>query len=300
MNINFELYRIFYTVASCGNITKASKELMISQPAVTKQIKTLENQLGGELFIRTKKGVILTDNGREIFNYVKQAIDCFQNAEMQFSNLKSLEKGTVKIGVSTTLAKLYLIDRLKIFHKEHPNIGIEISTDPSSVMRKKLKDGRLDIVIAKFWEKENNDLTTIELGTIHDCFIAGNEYIDLKDREIKFEELDQFPILLQKYPSTSREALDRFCQENNFELTTKMEIGSASLLEEFVKIGLGIGLVTKEYVQNDLNGSDLFEIKTVPQLKEKKFGIILLKGSMHSFGTNELIKLLLETKNRDL
>ena len=76
MNINFELYRIFYTVAVCGNITKASKELMISQPAVTKQLKTLENQLGGELFIRTKKGVILTDNGREIFNYVKHAITC--------------------------------------------------------------------------------------------------------------------------------------------------------------------------------------------------------------------------------
>ena len=77
MNINFELYRIFYTVAVCGNITKASKELMISQPAVTKQLKTLENQLGGELFLRTKKGVILTDNGREIFNYVKHAITCF-------------------------------------------------------------------------------------------------------------------------------------------------------------------------------------------------------------------------------
>ena len=84
------------------NIYKAADELMISQPAVTKQLKTLENQLGGELFIRTKKGVILTDNGREIFNYVKHAITCFQNAEMQFSNLKNLEKGTIKIGVSTT------------------------------------------------------------------------------------------------------------------------------------------------------------------------------------------------------
>ena len=296
MNINFELYRIFYTVASCGNITKASKILMISQPAVTKQIKALENQLGGELFIRTKKGVILTDNGREIFNYVKQAIDCFNNAEMQFSNLKNLEKGTIKIGVSTTLAKLYLIDKLKIFHREHPNIGIEISTDPSRTMRKKLRDGRLDLVIAKFWEEEDNDLKTYELGILHDCFIAGNKYIDLKDKEVSFEELDRFPILLQKYPSTSREALDKFCQENNVELTTKMEIGSANLLEEFVKIGLGIGLVTKEFVESDLNDYDLFEVKTIPKLNERKFGIITLKKSMHSFGTNELIKLLLNEK----
>jgi len=299
MNINFELYRIFYAVATCGNITKASKKLMISQPAVTKQIKTLENQLGGELFIRTKKGVILTDNGREIFNYVKQAIDCFQNAEMQFSNLKNLEKGTIRIGVSTTLAKLYLIKYLQIFHKEHPNIAIEISTDPSRLMRKKLRDGRLDIVIAKLLDNEDNDLESIELGTLHDCFIAGNEYKQLKDKIITFKELDKYPILLQKYPSTSRESLDNFCRINNVELTTKMEIGSANLLEEFVKIGLGIGLVTKEFVSSDLDNNELFEVKTFPKLNCKKFGIIMLKDSMHSFGTNQLVKLLLSNKNKE-
>lgn len=296
MNINFELYRIFYTVAVCGNITKASKQLMISQPAVTKQIKVLESQLGGELFIRTKKGVILTDNGREIFNYVKHAIDCFQNAEMQFSNLKNLEKGTIKIGVSTTLAKLYLIEYLKEFHKQHPNIGIEISTDPSKLMRSKLRDGRLDLVIAKFYDEEANDLRTIELGTLHDCFIASHEYDELKDKVVTLEELDKYPILLQRYPSTSRESLDNLCRKNNIELTTKMEIGSANLLEEFVKIGLGVGFVTKEFVEKDLADGELFEVKTTPKLNEKKFGIILLKDSMHSFGTNQLVKLLVEKK----
>lgn len=296
MNINFELYRIFYTVAVCGNITKASKELMISQPAVTKQIKALENQLGGELFIRTKKGVLLTDNGREIFNYVKQAIDCFQNAEMQFSNLKNLEKGTIKIGVSTTLTKLYLIDYLKEFHKQHPNIGIEISTDPSKLMRGKLRDGRLDLIVAKFYDEEDNDLQAIELGTLHDCFIASSEYSELKDKVVTFEELDKYPILLQRYPSTSRESLDNLCRKHNIELTTKMEIGSANLLEEFVKIGLGVGFVTKEFVEKELEQGELFEVKTIPKLKEKKFGIILLKDCMHSFGTNQLIKLLLENK----
>ncbi|MBQ7104588.1 MAG: LysR family transcriptional regulator [Bacilli bacterium] len=299
MNINFELYRIFYTVAVCGNITKASKELMISQPAVTKQLKTLESQLGGELFIRTKKGVILTDNGREIFNYVKHAIVCFQNAEMQFANLKNLEKGTIRIGVSTTLAKLYLIDYLKEFHKQHPNIGIEISTDPSKLMRNKLRDGRLDIVIAKFYDEEANDLETIELGTLHDCFISSNEYSELKDKVVNFEELDKYPILLQRYPSTSRESLDNLCHKHNIELTTKMEIGSANLLEEFVKIGLGVGFVTKEFVKKDLESGELFEVKTTPKLNEKKFGIILLKDSMHSFGTNQLVKLLKENKNKE-
>ena len=112
MNVNFELYRVFYEVATLGNITKAAEKLMISQPAVTKQIKTLEGQLGGELFIRTKRGVILTDNGQEIYNFIKQGMNCFEMAEKQFSNLKKLETGIVRIGVSTTLAKLYLLKYL--------------------------------------------------------------------------------------------------------------------------------------------------------------------------------------------
>ena len=65
MNINFELYRIFYTVANHGNITKASEELLISQPAISKAIKNLEDQLGGQLFVRTKRGVFLTEEGKE-------------------------------------------------------------------------------------------------------------------------------------------------------------------------------------------------------------------------------------------
>ena len=87
MNVNFELYRIFYVVANAGNITKASKELCISQPAVTKQIKQLEDQLGGELFIRTKRGVVLTEEGKEFYKYIKHAIEYINNAENKFTEM---------------------------------------------------------------------------------------------------------------------------------------------------------------------------------------------------------------------
>ena len=77
MNINFELYRIFYTVANHGNITKASEELLISQPAISKAIKNLEDQLGGQLFVRTKRGVFLTEEGKEFNNYIKKRWNIF-------------------------------------------------------------------------------------------------------------------------------------------------------------------------------------------------------------------------------
>lgn len=108
MNINFELYRIFYVVANYSNITKASEELNISQPAISKSIKNLEEQLGGPLFVRTKKGVVLTEEGKEFYTYIKSAIEYINNAENKFTDLINLETGLIKIGINTTLTKEFL------------------------------------------------------------------------------------------------------------------------------------------------------------------------------------------------
>lgn len=292
MNVNFELYRVFYIVATIGNITKASKKLMISQPAVTKQIKTLEEQLGGELFIRTKRGVILTENGREIYNYIKQGMNYFETAELQFSNLKKLESGTIKIGISTTLCRLYLLKYLDEFHKAYPNVAIQVFTDPSKIMRQMLKDGTIDLLIAKETEKEDDDLEVYHLGTLHQCFIASNNFQELKNRPISLKDLNNYPLLFPKSPSTTRENFDKFCHKNNIEMTTKIEIASANLLEDFVKIGLGIGLVTKEFAINKINNQEVFIIKTKPEIPSINFSLITLKNSFHSFGANKLIEIL--------
>lgn len=300
MNINFELYRIFYVVATVGNITKASQELNISQPAVTKQIKSLEAQLGGDLFIRTKRGVILTENGRAIYNYIKQAMNCFNNAELQFSNLKKLETGVIKIGISTALARLFLMKYLDKFHKEYPNIAIQLFTDPSKVMRKMLKDGSLDILIAKEETCEDEDLEVQRVGTLHQCFIASEYFSELKNRTIPLKDLDEYPILLQKTPSTTRESFDNFCKEHNIEITTKLEIASATLLEDFVKIGLGVGLATREFAEKDIKEGSIFEVKTNPTIPTIPFALITLKNSFHSFGTNKLIDMILEDNKNKL
>lgn len=298
MNVNYELYRVFYEVASLGNITKASQKLHISQPAVTKQIKTLEDQLGGELFIRTKRGVILTENGKEIYNYIKQGIHCFENAELQFSNLKKLEKGTIRIGISTTLCRLYLLKYLDLFHKEYPNIAIQVFTDSSKIMRNMLRDGTIDILIAKEQEKEEDDLEIYRLGRLHQCFIASNNYQELKNRTIALQELNNYPLLFLKSPSTTRETFDHFCRLNNIEMTTKIEIASAHLLEDFVKIGLGVGLVTKEFAINKINSKEVFIVKTKPKIPSIPFALITLKNTFHSFGANKLIELILENEKK--
>lgn len=298
MDINFELYRIFYVVAMTGNITKASKQLHISQPAVTKQLKNLEMQLGGELFVRTKRGVVLTENGQQIFSYIQQAMVCFSNAQIQFSNLKRLESGTIRIGVSTALCRLYLMPYLKKFHDRYPNVAIKVYTDPSKVMLDMLKNGRIDILISKNLEIDDKDLSVLDLGVLHQCFIAPSTYTELKDKVVDLQKLDDYPLLFPKSPSTSRKSLHKFCKDNNINLTSKMEIASATLLEDFVKIGLGIGLVTREYALSMIDSDEVFEVITKPSLPSINFSLFTMNDSMLSFATNEFINMILEDKKK--
>lgn len=148
MNIDFELYRVFNEVANAGNITAAADKLHISQPAVSKSIKSLENQLGGSLFVRTKRGVNLTEEGKELHSYIKLAIEHIRNAENKFTDMVSLNTGLIRIGISRTLVKEYLLPYLEDFHKLYPNIKIEIVTNKASELIPKLRDGLIDLIIA--------------------------------------------------------------------------------------------------------------------------------------------------------
>ena len=189
MNIDFELYRIFYTVANNKNITKASEELMISQPAISKSIKNLEEQLGGELFIRTKRGVILTPEGQEFYQYIRQAIEYITSAENKFSELINLESGTIRIGISATLTKEFLIPYIEKFHKKYPNINIQITTDVSSILFTKLRNGLIDMIVLNINDKNyGNDIEIIKCKKVHDCFVVNKDYIDLTKKELSLRE----------------------------------------------------------------------------------------------------------------
>ena len=134
MNIDLELYRVFYVVAKNKHMTKASEELHISQPAISQSIKKLEDGLGGTLFLRSNKGMELTEEGKMFYEYVKGALELINNAENEFTAFKDLTKGEIKIGCSTTLTKLILINALKEFHKEYPNININITNNLTIVI----------------------------------------------------------------------------------------------------------------------------------------------------------------------
>lgn len=295
MNIDFELYRIFYVVAKNGNITKASKELNISQPAISKSIKNLEEQLGGQLFFRTKRGVILTDEGKEFYKYISQAIEYIYNAENKFSDLVNLETGCIKIGISTTLTKEFLLPYLEKFHYLYPKIDIQIVTSYTDDLMTKLKNGLIDILILNLNNKNyGNDIEIIKCRKIQDCFVVGEKFKSLASQELSFNELNNYPLLLQAKGSSTREFLDDMAKTNNITLKPNIELASYSLVSEFVKIGFGIGYVTRDYVKSAIKNKELFELNLKEKIPNRYIGIALSKNHIPSFSTRKIIKIITE------
>lgn len=257
MNVDLELYRVFYVVAKNKHMTKASEELHISQPAISQSIKKLEEQLGGILFLRSNKGMQLTEEGKMFYEYVKGALTLINNAENEFTSFKNLSKGEIKIGCSTTLTKLILIDVLKKFHKEYPNININITNDLTSNLIKKLKIGKLDFVIFNESNVKENSLYLEKIKELKQGFIYNSDFY--KDNVTNFEDLNNLPLILQKGESNSRKLLDHIALKNNVKLIPKMEVVSQELITEFTNIGLGVGFAIIDLAKR--NYKNLKELK---------------------------------------
>lgn len=292
MNINFELYKLFYNVAKNKNITKTANELMMSQPGVSKAIKTLEDQVGCPLFIRNKNGVLLTEEGKVFYNEIKSAMEIIDNAEQKLLEMINLDYGFLNIGISNTLTQKYLLPYIEKFYEKYPNIKIKIHTDPTNELIIKARNGLVDFIILNFPCNVPNDFMEEKLKDVHDCFVANRKYIHLKDKIIPLNELNNHPLILLAKGSNTRYFLDDFCTNLNINLTPKFELASYSLVTEFTKTGLGIGLVTKEFSNNELENDILFEIKTEPKLPSRSINVIYLKNKAINRCSQEFLRLL--------
>ena len=286
MNIDLELYRVFYTVAKNKHMTKASEELHISQPAISQSIKKLEDQLGGSLFLRSNKGMELTEEGKMFYEYVKGALELINNAENEFTSFKDLSKGEIKIGCSTTLTKLILMDTLKDFHNKYPNINVILTNDLTSNLINDLKLGKLDFVIFNESNVKETNLHLEKIKELRQGFIYNPEFY--KDEIINFNDLNKFPLILQKEQSNSRKLLDYIALQNSVKLIPKMEVVSQELIVEFVNIGLGIGFTIIDLAKK--NYKNLKELKINKKIPNINVYLATNKSISLTFASKMFIK----------
>ena len=296
MNIDLDLYKVFYIVAKSGSISSAANILYISQPAVTFQIKKLEEQLDVSLFVRTKHGVVLTDEGKVLFDYVKEGIECILNGENALTNLKNLDSGIIRIGASTTVSRHILMNYLEKFHEEYPKIDIQIVNNLTISLIQDLRNGNLDMLILNLPMNENKDLKIIPVSEVQDIFVGNKKYYSLTKGKIELSKLNDFPLIFQKLPSNTRTFLNDYLKKNNIDLKPKLEVVSYNLIMDLVQAGFGIGYATKEFINQELDDKRLYEIEVIPKVPKRYIGIAIMNKSIPNYSVKKLIEMMTNNK----
>jgi DNA-binding transcriptional LysR family regulator len=276
MNLDLTLYRVFYTVAYHKNISAAAANLYISQPAVSKSIKRLEDEVGLKLFSRNSKGVELTAEGQVFYTYIKKALHTISDGEQVLTQLKNKEQGTITIGVSTTLCRHFLLPYLKPFIISYPQIKIKIVNKSTFDTLKHIDQGVLDFGIVSY-PFDTMRYKFIKLATIHDIFVTSSEYLNNVQLNKPNAIFEKCTFMLMEPDNITRQYFDQFCLKNDIIISPEIEINNMDLLIEFAKIGLGVTVVIKEFITRELEMASLVEIPVSPSIPSRTVGVVFHK-----------------------
>lgn len=273
MNQNLSSYWIFYTVANAGNISKAAKELYISQPAISKSIQKLEESLNCKLFSRSSRGVTLTDEGALLYGHVKEAFETLNTGEEKLKRSIALGVGHLKIGVSSTLCKHLLLPYLKEFIRQNPHVSISINCQSTNETLQLLDDGKIDIGLIGKPENMKN-INFYHLENIEDIFVANKDYLDhLKERGIFGDSIiKNSTLMLLDKNNMTRQYIEDYFQKNQISIADSIDISNMDLLIDFAKIGVGVACVIKSFVRNELAEGSLIELPLKLSIPTREVG----------------------------
>ena len=291
MDINYELYKVFYHVATSLSFSEASKKLFISQSAVSQSIKTLEKKLGQTLFIRSTKKVQLTSAGALLLKHVEPAMNLIARGESQLLDSGTLGLGQLHIGASDTICRYLLVPYLKKFHELFPNVPIKVTNATSIKCVELLDQRKVDLIVTNFPNSHlNHTYVQKTICNFSDVFIANPKYFNLVDKVISFEELKQNPILMLDKNCTTSEFLHNLFLQHQLELVPEVELSSNDLLIDLARIGLGIAFVPDYCVTGD--NKDLFILKTKEKMPSRQIVTSVNTTLPVSASTEEFLKLL--------
>lgn len=272
MDINYELYKVFFYVASTLSFSEASKQLFISQSAVSQSIKALENKLGQTLFVRSTKRVQLTPEGEILLRHIEPAMNLIKRGEMQLID-SSATGGQIRIGASDTICRYFLVPYLERFHREFPNAHIKVTNQTSMKCVDLLEAGQVDLIVINYPNSHLSNLYSLKkIATFHDVFVANQAFAELKNKKITFKELLDYPILMLEKQTTTSEYLHSLFQKHQLDLVPEVELSSNDLLLDLAKIGLGIAFVPDYCIPKDTD--DLFYVETEEPLPNRELAIV--------------------------
>ena len=295
--VDLELYRIFTIVANEKNITKASEKLNISQPAVTKHIKNLENALELRLFNRTNHGIELTSDGQKIYEEAKEAVETLNSIFVKYGKNRN-----INLGVHVSMYKMFSKILTK-FSNINENITINISdTDlinmlapDLSDMISKLENEKLDIIISKKTDNYNhNKIEFIKVGEIQDILVVNNNS-KLLGKKIRIEDIIDMQICLPRKGSVTTNNFINALQIEEDKLVNAKHITYNAMLDIIEENNEVVGLISKQYIEKELNNKEISELITEFKIPPIEYGVYINKKNKFK-ELNQLVKFIRENK----
>ena len=298
MEVNLELYKVFCEVVKYKNISRAADSMYVSQSAVTQSIQKLEDILGGKLFYRSKQGVELTEEGQNLYDYIKDSVEKLNNAENIFSNYTNLEKGKVRIGGGNSLVNSLIIEPLIDFMKQYPKVDVDIHNGLTDDLVKELANGELEMVVLNlpYKGKKYSNIDFHDIRKAKYCFFCSKKYYE--DHNIKslkkLKNNTDVDFIFPKNPSNKYKILMQYLEDNKLELNAKYYVSSSTLMKKLVLGDLGIAFNNLENIESIKDNIEIIEEVEVDELMQ---GIATLKKNMINKATLELIKQIKKYNN---
>ena len=293
MNINFELYKVFYHAAMHLSFTRAAESLFVTQSSVSQSIKHLENQLNILLFIRNKRNMQLTKEGEMLFSHISQAFDIIKVGERNIENTKTLGYGEVKIGASDTICRYFLLDYIKQFHEDYPLIKISITNQPSMKTLAEIAGGKMDFGVVNLPENMKvKGVNVTEIKGFQEVAITTAAYADTLPKCPSIKDLKGLPLITLTPNTHTRRYLDAFFNAQKEILSPEFELESVDLIVDFVRIGLGVGFVMADAIPIDEKNIRTLDLKET--LPSRSIGIVTNKNSPLSIPTTHFMNVLIE------
>ena len=269
-DINLNLYKVFYVCAKCNSFKEASEKLYVTQPAISMQIKSLEDSLGTKLFYRSNTGLSLTKEGNQLYNYIEKSYNYLTAGEKIIKQNSNMDIGTIVIGAPAHIASFYLLKYIEEYRKNHPNVFFRIVNGTTTELLKGLEDHIIDFVIdSSPINITNQEMTILPLAQFDTCFITTEQNTE--------KDIEKQKYVMPYERSSIRKNLEKELEKYNVKLNVVLEVETTDLIISSVKNDIGTGYVVKKSVKNELENKELIELKTKYDLPKLELNLVYLE-----------------------
>jgi len=276
--INLNSLKIFLEVASSNSFLEASNKLYISQPAISRSMSKLEEDLGIQLFYRANKGISLTPSGEVLFKYLRDTKDLLQSCERVLISMNDVEEGNIVIGVQSHIVRNYLMDKIDNFRLNHPKIKIQLTDLSTNALLEKLATRKIDFIVdASPVETIYNNINIKPIKELNTCFVKS---VNNSNNITCLKDLEKEKIILPSKKGSLRKNLNRCFDENSCDITPMLEFDTEELIIDAVRRNLGVGYVVKSAIQYLVDANILDYVDINEDLPKMEINLVYIDTNL--------------------